>query len=110
VVGVGIGNYLASARPLYQVGTPFYAHNLYLDIAVELGLIGLAVFLLMLFSAVGPSFRQPTDNFLAPTVAASLAVYMVHSLFETALFSLHVTVTLVFLLALSSVCRSREAW
>ncbi len=51
--GVGIGE--ASFKPIYSlyalsgIESAPHSHNLYLQIAVELGIVGLAVFLLMLF-------------------------------------------------------------
>ncbi|MFZ1626287.1 MAG: O-antigen ligase family protein [Candidatus Moraniibacteriota bacterium] len=109
LIGVGIGNYLSSARPLYQAGTPFYAHNVYLDIAVELGLIGLLSFLLIFYIAFNQSFRTRRSNPFAPAIASALVLYLAHSVFETALFSLHVTIVLVFILALAMSLEPQEA-
>ena len=110
VIGVGIGNYLSSARPLYQVGTPFYAHNLYLDTAVEVGIIGVVTLLLVFLSTFWRPLKMYANDSFIPALASALAMYMAHSFFETALFSLHVTIVLMFILALASSFRSREAW
>lgn len=108
-IGVGIGNYLSSARPLYQAGTPFYAHNLYLDIAVEIGLIGLLAFIALITSAFRRLFQMRKYHPSLPAFIAALSLYGAHSIFETALFSLHVTMVLALILALSASFKSREA-
>ncbi len=101
ILGVGLGNYLSSARPLYTPGTPFYAHNLYLDIALEMGLIGLAMFLLLFLSAFMRLIRVRRSDPWAPAILAALTLYLTHSIFETAIFSLHNTLVLTLLLALA---------
>lgn len=109
ILGVGIGNYLSSARPLYQAGTPFYAHNLYLDIAVELGIVGLGVLLAALLPPLWKFFRRHGRHPAAPAFASTLTLYLTHSVFETALFSLHITTLLVFVLAAASALEAEEA-
>lgn len=100
LLGVGLGNYLSSARPLLAPEAPFYAHNLYLDIALEVGLIGLAAFLAV-FIAAFASARTGRDNPLAASTVAALALYLAHSLVETPIFSVHATLVLVFILAVA---------
>ncbi len=100
-LGVGLGNYLSAARPLYIPGTPFYAHNLYLDIATEVGLIGLVLFLALFFSAARNTFLVSRFHPWAAPAGGALALYLTHSLVETALFSLHVTILLMLLFAVT---------
>lgn len=101
VVGVGLGNYLASARPLYADGTPFYAHNLYLDIGTELGGAGLLLFFILFIRAGQQIFKARMSDPWVPAIAGALTLYLTHSLVETALFSLHVTILLVLLFVLA---------
>jgi O-antigen ligase len=101
VLGVGLGNYIVVARPLYTTGTPFYAHNLYFDIALEIGLLGLFIFLALCLYALGQAFQARHHVPFAPALVAVFVLYLAHSLFETALYSLHVTLMLVFSLALA---------
>lgn len=100
-LGLGLGNYLATARPLYVPETPFYAHNLYLDIATELGLVGLGLFLVLFVWAGKKVFQLRHSSPWAAPIGGTLALYLAHSLVETALFSLHVTVLLALIFALS---------
>ncbi|TXH02137.1 MAG: hypothetical protein E6R05_04625 [Candidatus Moraniibacteriota bacterium] len=101
MLGVGLGNYLSAARPLYSPGTPFYAHNLYLDIATEVGIIGLAMFLGIFLWAARVLLRARHSNPLAAPLAGAFALYLAHSLVETPLFSLHVSIILALLFALT---------
>lgn len=100
IIGLGLGNYLATARPLYAPETPFYAHNLYLDIATELGLVGLGLFLVLFAWAGKKVFQLRRSSPWAAPIGGALALYLGHSLVETALYSLHVTILLVLLFAL----------
>lgn len=100
LLGVGLGNYLASARPLLAPETPFYAHNLYLDIALEVGLIGLAAFLAVFIVAFALA-RVGRNNPLSAPVTGALALYLAHSLVETPIFSVHATLILALILSVA---------
>lgn len=99
--GTGIGNYIVAVRPADEYRIPYYAHNLYLDIATELGLVGLFFFLLLfcipLFLAIR-TYKQ-TKNIFSLCLVSALLLYLSHSFFETALFSVHVLPLLIFVLA-----------
>lgn len=109
LLGVGLGNYLAAARPLYAPDAPFYAHNLYLDAATEIGLVGLLLFLaLFIWSAANIVHLRRSSPWAAP-IGGALALYLTHSLVETALFSLHVTILLTLLFAITLSLERRPA-
>jgi len=101
-LGVGLGNYPFLVDPRASYRDPIYAHSLYLDIAVELGLLGLLAFLGLLFLALFSSWRlwQSENNKQAQAVFLALVIFSGHSLFETALFSVHVLPALLLFLAL----------
>ena len=91
-LGVGIGNY-AAAYPKYQVAPVWinplgHAHNYYINISAEAGVLGLAAFLIVLVSAfviVGRSYRRASDpaaKVLALGVLGVLATVAVHSFFD----------------------------
>jgi O-antigen ligase len=102
-LGTGIGNYAASVLPTADARTPYYAHNLYLDVAAETGLIGLLIFLSLLFAPLSSAWRSARrGNRRAAAIVAALVLYLTHSFFETALFSLHVSLVLSLLLALGA--------
>lgn len=101
ILGVGLGQYADTVLPMVGAGLPYYAHNLYLDIGVETGLIGLASFLALIGAALVAAWRGArAGSGLSLGALAALSAYLAHSLFETALFSLHVMVLLTFVLAL----------
>ncbi len=99
LLGVGLGNYPLTVNPHANYRDPYYAHNLYLDIAVEMGLLALFLFLALLCGALWRFLRSATP--LSTAGAIALIIYMTHSLFDTALFSVHVLPLLFFILALS---------
>lgn len=96
LLGTGIGNYMSVARPLFDSRAPFYAHNLYLDLMVELGLFGLFFFLLPLANAIfyGLHTENKRINYqealLSIGALSSLWLYCAHSFFETAIYSVHI--------------------
>ncbi len=100
--GTGLGNYLSVARPLAASDTPFYAHNLYLDVAIETGLVGITFFGALLVTTLCRLLSLRGRNALAAGIFGALFLYLSHSIFETALFSTHVSIMLTFLLALST--------
>jgi O-antigen ligase len=100
--GVGLGQYVEWLYPGQGGTLPYYAHNLFLDIGVELGILSLMTFLILLFGAwasVWPLVKQKQP--LALGIAAGLMLYGVHSLFETALFSVHILLLLTLLIGLA---------
>jgi putative inorganic carbon (hco3(-)) transporter len=101
LTGVGIGNYPLRVKPSASPREPIYVHNLYLDIAVELGLIGLGLFLFFVFSCL-PKFSFPNETILSYRLALflSLSIFLAHSFFEYPLFSVHILPLLLSILAL----------
>lgn len=95
--GVGLGNYAFALDPLLGERSPVYAHNLYLDIAAELGLVGLVLFIMIAASALIKSYRYGLSFFWA------LLWFFVQSLFDTPLFSVHVLPLFIIVLTLIDV-------
>ncbi|MEI9966464.1 MAG: O-antigen ligase family protein [Candidatus Moraniibacteriota bacterium] len=92
--GVGLGSYPLLVDPQALYRTPIYAHNLYLDVWAEIGLVGLLPLLFLFLIAL----RQRTSEY-GEAPRAALVVFLVHSFFETPLFSVHCLPLLLFLLA-----------
>lgn len=108
--GLGLGNYAEWVHPGLGASIPYYAHNLYLDIAVEGGLLSLLLFLVVSgWSLILSLQRAFQGSGLAVGVAAALTLYFVHSLFETALFSTQVTILFSLLLVLPFVRISKKS-
>lgn len=98
--GYGLANYPLAVKPTAEFREPIYAHDLYLDIATESGVIGAMSFLLVGVFAFGSLRRSEAPAALAASV--SLWIFFGHSLFETPLYSVHILPVLLFVLALSS--------
>jgi len=109
-LGVGIGNYSFYQNPLNDYRLPVYAHNTYLDIAVETGIFSLIVWL-SLFVFLGYSLlkKKGTEKDLwRICLLASLTYFLIHSFFETALYSPRILPLLMLIMGLSSLLIQKE--
>jgi O-antigen ligase len=100
LAGVGLGSYPVLVDPSADYRTPIYAHNLYLDLASEVGLIGLAGFLLLVILSWRSPRASARSSLLERGIRASLVVFFVHSLFETPIYSVEVLPLFLLLLVL----------
>jgi len=81
VFGVGLGNYSREVSPLAVYRNPITSHNLYLDLAAETGIFGLAAWLILIGGSLGQlvrSLKRKTisgDTFLKIGLGGSL-VYL----------------------------------
>jgi len=96
--GVGLGNYARTVDPMAVDRSSIYAHNLFLDIAAETGILNAIVFLLLLGVSIWRNTRS--GNMLNLGIAAGLVAFFVHSIFDTALYSPQVLTMLLILIAL----------
>ena len=110
--GVGLGNYAFAMEPATSFRTPFYAHNLYLDIAAELGIVGLGIWLALIIHLSIGLLTQPKKNVLASALFLSLFSFSVQSFFDTALFSVAILPLIVIFFAIADDGEelSRVAW
>lgn len=99
--GVGLGNYPLAVKPSADYREPIYAHNLFLDIALELGIIGAFFFIAFLFLGISSAWRQWLDErtLLPLAFCSSLIVFSAHSFFETPIFSVHILPLFLLLMA-----------
>lgn len=100
-LGVGIGNYANKIDPTADYRTPIYAHNLYLDIAAETGIINALIFILILIFSVRAFILKAKKDSVYFGGAASLVIFSAHSIFDTALYSVQVLPLLLIIIALS---------
>src|SRR6185369_5236891 len=100
-LGVGLGNYPLLVKPSAGYREPIYVHNLYLDIAVEAGLLGLSFFVALLWLAGWRLWRkwEKTHDTLSLGTLGALLVFSTHAFFDTPLFSVHALPALLLLLA-----------
>lgn len=83
--------YGASATPGVVMETTLSSHNLYLQIALQTGLLGVVVFVGFLF-AVWRIYWLGRDNSLSRLSAAFLVAILVHQTFEVSLTQNHLAV------------------
>ena len=91
IVGVGAKHFQLQDPVVYGVIVTeklSHAHNLFLNILVQYGIIGL-VALLFLFYLVGKGLRPATGNFMRPAAFASLIIVIVNGLLNTTMHSEH---------------------
>jgi hypothetical protein len=94
ILGIGIGNYpLALDQNISAAKRGSSAHNLYLDIATETGILGLLAFLAILYFILKKSwmiFRKSPDN-LSKFYAICFGVFLIwilgYSFFDVTLFN-----------------------
>lgn len=107
--GYGPGNYPFAVKPTAEYREPIYAHNLFLDIATEGGVVAAFAFLGAFVASFVSLIRRGTRDMLFPAAAVSLAVFFGHALFETPLYSVHILPALMLFLALPAACARIKA-
>jgi putative inorganic carbon (HCO3(-)) transporter len=110
VIGVGMGNY-----SIYSIGEQ-RAHNSFLEISAELGVVGLVAYLIMLFaplrslrrieqeSLVGLRKGRQEIYYLVAAVQASLVAYIVCSCFGSIQYHWFLYYPLAYAVALKRIC------
>jgi O-antigen ligase len=106
--GTGLGNYSIEIDPAAGYRAPIYAHNAYLDIATEMGVFALIVWLGLFLITFAQLFRQSrtTDSYFARALSlglcGSLAWFSIHCLFETPIYSPKILAMLMVIIGLSA--------
>lgn len=96
--GVGLGNYARTVDPTAADRSSIYAHNLFLDIAAETGILNAIIFLFLIVISIWRNIKN--NNMLNLGLAAGLVAFFVHSIFDTALYSPQVLTLLLIIIAL----------
>ena len=100
-MGVGIGNYSYEIEPSADYRKPIYAHNLFLDIAAETGIINAAIFVSLILFSIKAFIKKSKDNILWLGGSASLVIFSIHSIFDTPLYSVQVLPLFLIIISLS---------
>lgn len=107
-LGVGIGMYALAVDPLADYRTPIYAHNLYLDIAAELGIATALTFIILLLKVFITFWKAAKHDYFFIAGVANITLFSVHSLVETPLYSVHILPIFFLILALAANIKSNE--
>lgn len=102
-LGVGLGNYPLRVKPTADMREPIYVHNLWLDLAVEIGILGawcLAGFFLLTMHGLYRDWKMTADSF-SLALFGSLLIFFGHSLVEMPMFSVQVLPALLLIFALA---------
>jgi O-antigen ligase len=104
-LGVGIGNYPYHLNPLFDYRLPVYAHNTYLDIAVEMGIFALLSWISVFAYTIYKLFKNQRSKGRIQNIvlSASLIYFLAHSFFDTPIYSPRILPLLIIVLAISSV-------
>src|SRR3989338_3764615 len=83
ILGVGVGNYVPAIREMFRLPPWQYqpAHNIYIFMAAELGILGLALFLIILFEIIRPVWYKK-KQLLPFTLLLAAAVFLLIGLFD----------------------------
>lgn len=100
-LGVGIGMYSLAIDPKADYRQPIYAHNLYLDIAAELGIVAMLIFVSILFISFFYFWKLAKKNTFYAAGVSSITIFAVHSLVETPLYSVHILSLICIIIAVS---------
>jgi putative inorganic carbon (HCO3(-)) transporter len=90
-----------AARPKARVRS--FAHNIFLNMAAEGGLLGLAAFVALLIRGAAAGWRwhaSGQDRIFSATVLAAFAALLVHQQFDGTVLAVHTSAGLWFLLAM----------
>ncbi len=98
LLGVGLGNFSRILEPNSNYRDPIYAHNLWLDFSAETGIFNALILLVVLLLPILRYLKNKTP--LGQAVALSLVIFIIHSMFETPLYSIHILPLLFLILAI----------
>ena len=103
IFGHGVGSFMDIYGRYQGMGTGAYAHNCFLQMAAEIGIVGLVCFIWILVRFFRLGFRtlkERKDSLLLGLLAGIFA-FLVHSFFDTNLYSLQLAVLFWFMLGLA---------
>ncbi len=100
-LGTGLGAYPFIVSPQADYRTPIYAHNIYLDIFAELGLLGFMTFFGSFLIAIY-IFLRNKDSLFSYFAIISIVIFSTHAIFDTPIYSVHILPILLLILAIAA--------
>ncbi|MDP4001413.1 MAG: O-antigen ligase family protein [bacterium] len=82
LLGVGVGNYVVVAKDSFDLESWQYQppHNIFIFLAAELGILGVALFIIILIEILKKAWEQ--KNFLAFTLFTTMIIFILLSNFD----------------------------
>jgi len=108
VSGIGLGNFSLTVDPLSGYRNSIYAHNTYLDIASETGILSSLAWIGILMAIFYKFLIKSKKNFFYIFPALSLIIFSVHSLTETGIYSPVVLTLLLIIISFGSQAKDYE--
>lgn len=108
LLGVGIGNYPLEIKPSADYRDPIYAHNTYLDIAVETGIINAISWMALLAGSIFIFIKKAKKEHFFFWPAISLIIFSVHSSVEMAIYSPVVLTLLLVIISFTNIKLENE--
>jgi len=87
LLGTGVGNFSLEVDKKLGYRNPIYAHNTYLDIAVEEGILASLVWMLILFITLINFWIFSKKDMIYAGFFTSLIIFSAHSMVETGIYS-----------------------
>ncbi|MBD3426360.1 MAG: hypothetical protein GF409_03900 [Candidatus Omnitrophica bacterium] len=114
VIGTGLGLFMDNF-PKYSDSSAQYAHNCYLQILAETGLLGLGSFIWMVWNFLAKGFEELRTriNMIQLGLFGAFSAFLIHAFFDTQLFSLKLSIlfwVLAFLLVISTASGEQKGW
>ena len=107
-LGVGIGMYSTTVDPNATYREPIYAHNLYLDIAAELGILTLILFIALLMLIFVTFWQKSKEDKFFIAGVSSITIFAAHSMVESPLYSVHILSLLCIIIAMTAITKKNE--
>jgi len=103
ISGVGIGNYPLEVKPSANYREPIYAHNTYLDISSETGILNVLIWISLIVFSLISFFKKAEQDKIFLIGIVSIVIFSVHSIFETGIYSPVVLTLWLIILSFSNI-------
>lgn len=100
--------YSLAVDPNADYREPIYAHNLYFDIAAELGIPAVVIFVSLLFMVFKNFWIAAKKQPFLIAGVYSITAFSIHSLVESPLYSVHILPLFFIIIALGAVAITYE--
>lgn len=114
LLGVGIGNYSLEINPTIAYRAPVHAHNLYLDLGAEMGILALIIWIALITITIYQLYqtsRNSESQFLKAVsigLIGSLIWFSVHSFFDTSIYSPTVLAIFAVIISLAAILSDKN--